>query len=135
MNPERKQGQERETKSGRRGFLRTLGIASAAMAFGRCETTSQTLGRVRRGKPNIVLIVADDLGYAELGIQGCTDVPTPSIVFRDTTVTTEHLGEGIAADYDAEGRLAGIEVLDAAARLGGKETLQHVVLEGVGLPV
>ncbi|MBI1358317.1 MAG: sulfatase-like hydrolase/transferase [Acidobacteria bacterium] len=30
-------------------------------------------------KPNIVLIVADDLGYAELGCQGAKDLPTPRI--------------------------------------------------------
>ena len=30
-------------------------------------------------KPNIVLIVADDLGYAELGCQGARDLPTPHI--------------------------------------------------------
>ena len=35
-----------------------------------------------------------------------------SITFRDTTVTTKHLAEGIAADYDAEGKLAGIEILE-----------------------
>jgi hypothetical protein len=29
------------------------------------------------------------------------------------TVTTKHLAEGIAADYDAAGRLAGLEVLYA----------------------
>src|SRR2546427_11436168 len=29
--------------------------------------------------------------------------------FRETTVTTKHLGERITADYDAEGRLAGHE--------------------------
>jgi len=28
------------------------------------------------------------------------------IVFRETSVTTKHLAEGIAADYDSEGRLA-----------------------------
>jgi arylsulfatase A-like enzyme len=30
-------------------------------------------------KPNILVIVADDLGYADCGVQGCTDVPTPHI--------------------------------------------------------
>lgn len=30
-------------------------------------------------KPNILLIVADDPGYGDLGVQGCTDVPTPNI--------------------------------------------------------
>ena len=36
-----------------------------------------------------------------------------SITFRETTVTTKHLAEGIAADYGSEGRLAGLEILDA----------------------
>jgi len=52
--------------------------------------------------------------------------------FRETTVTTKHLGEGIAADYDAEGRLAGIEILDALKRLGDPGALGQVILEGVG---
>jgi hypothetical protein len=30
-------------------------------------------------KPNILLIVADDLGYADIGVNGCQDVPTPHI--------------------------------------------------------
>ena len=55
------------------------------------------------------------------------------IQFLDTIVTTEHLAEGIAADYDAEGRLAGIEILDALERFGGAQTLRQVTLEDVGL--
>ena len=62
------------------------------------------------------------------------EVDALSIVFRETTMTTEHLAEGIAADYDSEGRLVGLEVLDATARFGGRETLSQVILEGVGRP-
>jgi uncharacterized protein YuzE len=39
------------------------------------------------------------------------------IRFKETQVTTKHLAEGIAADYDARGCLAGIEILDAVRRL------------------
>jgi YD repeat-containing protein len=60
------------------------------------------------------------------------EVDALSMIFRETTVTTKHLAEGIAADYDAHGRLAGIEILDALKRFGDAETLRHVVLEGVG---
>lgn len=63
------------------------------------------------------------------------EVDALSITFRDTTVTTKHLGDGIAADYDADGRLVGIEVLDAALRLGGRDALERVIVEGIGLPV
>ncbi len=59
------------------------------------------------------------------------EVDALSITFRDTTVTTKHLAEGIAADYDSDGRLAGIEILDAVKRFGDQDTLRHVVLEGI----
>ena len=60
------------------------------------------------------------------------EVDALSIIFRDTTVTTKHLAEGIAADYDDDGRLAGLEILDAIKRFGDKETLRQVIIEGLG---
>ncbi len=55
------------------------------------------------------------------------------IQFLETTVTTERLAEGIAADYDAKGQLAGIEILDATKRFGDAKVLRQVILEDVGL--
>src|SRR5262249_39589291 len=40
------------------------------------------------------------------------------ISFRETTVTTQELTDGVAAEFDAEGRLVGLEILDATKRLG-----------------
>ncbi len=57
------------------------------------------------------------------------------IIFRETTVTTKELGDGIALDFDSDGKIAGIEVLDAVSRLGEKDTLKKVVLEGIGAAV
>jgi YD repeat-containing protein len=61
------------------------------------------------------------------------EVDALAITFRETTVTTKHLAEGIAADYDSEGRLVGIEILDAIKRFGDKDTLRQVTHEGVGM--
>lgn len=55
------------------------------------------------------------------------------IRFKETTVTTKHLGEGIAADFDADGRLAGIEVLDAAKRMGDPNAFKRITLEDVAI--
>ena len=30
-------------------------------------------------KPNIIVIVGDDMGYADIGVHGCKDIPTPNI--------------------------------------------------------
>lgn len=55
------------------------------------------------------------------------------IRFIETTVTTKRLSEGIAADYDAKGNLAGIEILDAIKRLGTQKVFKSVTLEDIAI--
>jgi len=55
------------------------------------------------------------------------------IRFIETTVTTEHVAEGVALDYDSDGRLAGIEILDAVKRFGTKDVFKKVTLEDLAL--
>ena len=55
------------------------------------------------------------------------------IRFHETSVTTKHLAEGIAADYDSEGRLAGIEILDAVKMFGDPNVFQRVTLEDLAM--
>jgi len=58
----------------RRDFLRSLGAASAALAWAGLASLAQ---RSPSDKPNIVLIMADDLGYECLGCYGSTSYQTP----------------------------------------------------------
>ncbi|MBI1928610.1 DUF2283 domain-containing protein [Candidatus Poribacteria bacterium] len=60
------------------------------------------------------------------------EVDALSILFRDTTVTTQELAEGIAAEYDAQGCLVGLEILDVVKRLGDATVFRQVILEGLG---
>ncbi len=60
----------------RRDFFVTIGAGSAALLSGCLHALRPS--PIRR-KPNIIIIVADDLGYADTGVYGCKDIPTPSI--------------------------------------------------------
>ncbi len=62
-----------------------------------------------------------------------SEVDALYIRFLETTVTSEHVAEGIAVDYAADGRMAGIEILDARKRFGDAEVFRRVVLEDVAL--
>ena len=62
-----------------------------------------------------------------------SEVDALYIRFLETTVTSEHVAEGVAVDYAADGRMAGIEILDARKRFGGAEVFRRVVLEDVAM--
>ncbi len=62
-----------------------------------------------------------------------SEVDALYIRFIETTVTTKQVAEGIAVDYDPEGRIAGIEILGAIKRFGSKDVFRKVILEDLAL--
>jgi len=58
----------------RRDFLALLGAGAVSLMTGGLYAATAA-----RRRPNVIVIVADDLGYSDLGCQGATDIPTPSI--------------------------------------------------------
>lgn len=58
--------------------LRTLsriGVLAAALL----QSLEAFAADPQPDRPNILYLLADDMGYADLGVQGCTDVPTPNL--------------------------------------------------------
>lgn len=64
-----------------------------------------------------------------------SEVDALYIRFIESTVTTKHVAEGIAIDYDSEGKIAGIEILDALKRFGSRDVFKKVTLEDLALHV
>jgi len=63
-------------KSTRRGFLKAMGVGAAVLASG---SYGLARGREVSGKPHILMILVDDLGYGDLSSYGAKDLKTPHI--------------------------------------------------------
>ncbi len=52
------------------------------------------------------------------------------IAFGEGPATVKEVAEGIALDWDGEGRLLGIEILDVSKRVANPEVLKRWLQEG-----
>lgn len=81
----------------RSDFLRFVGFSAASMAMSGCRLSKLNIGKVRGSRlPNIIIILSDDLGYAELSCQGAKDLRTPNIdsLARDGIRCTDAYASG-----------------------------------------
>ena len=65
-------------KQTRRDFLKTATLGAASLAMPGCTAGIQRSAKPSTDKPNIVLILADDMGYSDIGCFG-GEIKTPNI--------------------------------------------------------
>ncbi|MEA3225826.1 MAG: sulfatase-like hydrolase/transferase [Planctomycetota bacterium] len=81
-----------KTRINRRQFIKAVGLGAVAMAAPGClDSAGRTSGRKAGKKPNIILIMADDIGYECFGSYGSESYKTPVLdELARTGVRFEH---------------------------------------------
>jgi len=114
----------------RRSFVRTFGAGSLGLIV------PNLLGMSRKPpapKPNIVVIFADDLGYADIGLHGCTDFATPNI--DSIAAKGVHFTNGYASGAVCSPSRAGLMTGRSQARFGFDSNPDHVIPVEDGTPL
>jgi arylsulfatase len=112
----------------RRDFLRAIGYGAAGITFSGCANAAQRKGfGAKETKPNIVYIIADDLGYAEVGCYGQKKIKTPNIdklATQGMKFTQHYSGNPVCAPSRCvlmTGKHSGHSQVRGNKQVGGKE--------------
>jgi len=89
----------------RRDFLNAVGLGTVTLAMQGCESTSALISdKTSARRPNIIFILADDLGWAELGCYGNTFNETPNLdelAGQGTKFTDAYAAAPVCSPYRA----------------------------------
>lgn len=126
----------------RRDFLRAIGYGAVGIALSGGAGASQPMGfGAKKRKPNVVYIIADDLGYAEVGCYGQKKIKTPNIdklATQGMKFTQHYSGNPVCAPSRCvlmTGKHSGHAQVRANKQVGGQEGWKLGVTTGGQWPL